>query len=451
MKTLRKSSYIIDVKLEDTDKHMLIHGYTGAIDIVSENISSFLKNISSDFTEDKCPFSAKTISALTSRGYFTTKTKEEEFAHVERLAQALYRKEKILNTCFTFVVTYNCNFRCPYCFEAGLHNDSTGNIFTKEMVDKAYEAILEIEPREQLRAKNIVLYGGEPLMKENKEVVEYIILKGKELGFQFSAVTNGYDLDSYEHLLSPQLINHIQITVDGIKELHNSKRIHCKGYHTFDKIITNIGIALKQGINVTIRVNTDKNNFDDLQKLRVLFEELGYYQYSNFKINSALLQEFDNKGKYIKSNNPSIFTQQEFIKKHKQLMYKDGCQDYGTFRRIYTSILNNEPIQFRSIFCKSQSNEYVLDPLGNIYPCWEVVSKPTHIIGNYQNDNIKWNEKTIKQWRNLNISSSNTCRHCKYSLLCGGGCPARSLNNTHLCNQISSIISYAANRAFRKV
>lgn len=35
METLRTSSYLIPVKLEDEeDKYMLIHGYTGAIDVV---------------------------------------------------------------------------------------------------------------------------------------------------------------------------------------------------------------------------------------------------------------------------------------------------------------------------------------------------------------------------------------------------------------------------------
>lgn len=37
----RTSSYLIDVKLEHSDQYMLIHGYTGAIDLVNEKILSF--------------------------------------------------------------------------------------------------------------------------------------------------------------------------------------------------------------------------------------------------------------------------------------------------------------------------------------------------------------------------------------------------------------------------
>lgn len=45
MGTLRTSSYMIPVKLEsEKGKYMLIHGYTGAMDIVSESIVLYLKN-----------------------------------------------------------------------------------------------------------------------------------------------------------------------------------------------------------------------------------------------------------------------------------------------------------------------------------------------------------------------------------------------------------------------
>lgn len=44
METLRTSSYIIPVKLESEEgKYMLIHGYTGAMDIVSESVVLCLK------------------------------------------------------------------------------------------------------------------------------------------------------------------------------------------------------------------------------------------------------------------------------------------------------------------------------------------------------------------------------------------------------------------------
>lgn len=113
METLRTSSYMIPVRLEkEAGKYMLIHGYTGAVDIVSEELLAKIKSVSSGNN-----FSESTLQTLLKRGYVTTKTQAEEYAYVARMAKALHRKNDILNTSFTWVVTYNCNFRCPYCFE----------------------------------------------------------------------------------------------------------------------------------------------------------------------------------------------------------------------------------------------------------------------------------------------------------------------------------------------
>lgn len=115
METLRTSSYLIPVKLEsEPGKYMLIHGYTGAIDIVTESLLKKIQAVASgvDLPED-------TLQALIKRGYITTRSQEEEYAYVARMAKALHKKSDILNTSFTLVVTYNCNFRCPFVMKAG--------------------------------------------------------------------------------------------------------------------------------------------------------------------------------------------------------------------------------------------------------------------------------------------------------------------------------------------
>lgn len=48
METLRTSSYLIPVKLEsEPGKYMLIHGYTGAIDIVTESLLKKIQAVAS--------------------------------------------------------------------------------------------------------------------------------------------------------------------------------------------------------------------------------------------------------------------------------------------------------------------------------------------------------------------------------------------------------------------
>ena len=74
------------------------------------------------------------------------------------------------------------------------------------MIDNAFKTISQIESKNELHEKTINLFGGEPLLKENKERIKYIINKGKKFGFNFSAITNGYDLDCYADLLAEDTI-----------------------------------------------------------------------------------------------------------------------------------------------------------------------------------------------------------------------------------------------------
>ncbi len=278
MKKIRQSAYTIVVPL-NKELFILLHGYSGAIDVVNEKIVSILeRNI---FNIEKS-IDSDLIKVLLKRGYLTTKTIEEEQAYVERLAQALHRKEKLLTASFTVLITYNCNFRCPYCFERNsdvikLHN----NVMNKGMADNMFKCIENILSTKQGSTTNILLYGGEPLLAENKSVVTYIVNEGEKRGYTFKAITNGYDLDIFSNLLAPNKIGSIQVTIDGMETMHNSKRVHKDGIPTFSKIVSNIGLALNNNVKVTVRYNTDKSNIEDLIQLSDYFETIGYTKNSN--------------------------------------------------------------------------------------------------------------------------------------------------------------------------
>ena len=446
MEKLRVSSYMIPVKLEqEEDKYILVHGYTGAIDIVSGELLNDIQSVGEkdDLVQPK-------VVHLLKRGYLTRKTQEEEYAYVKRIARALHKRDTmLLHKVFTFVVTYNCNFRCPYCFEGReLKDVSHSLVFTPEMVDKAYQAMEMIEPQEQLRSKIIFLYGGEPLLKENKGIVSYIIQTGHRKGYKFNIVTNGYDLEDFIEILTPDYVSKVQITVDGTKEYHNQRRIHYLTHDTFDKIVSNIELALKQGIKVAVRVNSDERNVENFFSLKAYFESVGFYSYPNFKLYSAII-----------TNNTSITSDERkeldlisshtYLLKHKKMKTEDYCKDFRICERIYTAICNKQSVPFNTTFCGAQLNGYVLDPLGEIYPCWDMVGNRQFVIGNYRDNSIKWNNDILAKWHNQNISTDSVCRTCKYALFCGGGCIAHSLNGdkSH-CAYFREIFKLAVTKAY---
>lgn len=440
-KDYRFSSYSIVVPLDSEPENVfMMHGYTGAIDVLGKEIAEYLQNHES-FNKEELPCSETTAAALEKRGYITLWSKEEEVEYAKRLANALYRKENILSNSFTVVVTYDCNFRCPYCFENGIERDKT--TFTEEMITNLYNVILKLAPERRLRNNIITLFGGEPLLKENKESVARIVEKGNNLGFKFTASTNGYDLEYFEDLLSPDKIFSILVTVDGMHDEHNKRRIHHLGIPTFDKIIDNIGMALNKGISVSVRINTDKNNIQDLQKLQRLFNELGYINNEKFSINSALLHN-------EQSNSTQLYDYLEIKEQIKQIEKFSNigiCGDHGMYQRITSAIKHNQPLNLHASSCSSQTKSFVFDPKGYIYPCLEVGNKLKHCLGSYKNGTLVWNNEICKRWRRCLIKESE-CICCKYAFICSGGCPAHDKSADKQCVKTKELIHYSVNRAY---
>ena len=56
---------------------MLVHGYTGAIDVVSQNVVDYLDGVGRQ-QPDGAQVSEATLEALKARGYLPPKTNEEE-------------------------------------------------------------------------------------------------------------------------------------------------------------------------------------------------------------------------------------------------------------------------------------------------------------------------------------------------------------------------------------
>ena len=441
---LRTSSYLIPVKLEsEPDKYMLIHGYTGAIDIATESLLKKIQSVASG--TDLLP---EMVEVLLKRGYITTKTPEEECILANKLAASIhsFRRDRIHR--FLFIVNYSCNFRCPYCFENAISNKGKSwshTIFSKEMVDRAYECMIEMEPDLAKHNKEITLYGGEPLMAENLEIVNYIVSKGMDLDYHFKAITNGYDLNLYENLLGKGMIETVQITLDGDKKYNDSRRFHYLYGGSYDKIIDNIRLALSKDVRVRVRSNVDYNNFESVDRLDAYLRQLKFYDNPNFSFYLSPLTDTANSlltkaGK----NRIAYMTQSQFNESVSDEKY--GELDLSNL--ILLGLKNKQPIKFNPSYCGANKGMYILDPKGDIYCCLETIGTPNQVIGHYKNG-LSWTSH-YKMWKERSVNNIPECSHCRYALLCGGGCGARVANDLWkpYCNCFSKNIEQQANRAY---
>lgn len=446
--TVRSSSYNIYVKLIEDDAYLIIQGYTGAIDKVNGAVYRYLQSDGRGGPKSAPPcgsISSSTVKHLEARGYLTERSLDEEREHVRRTAEIIH-KNNLKGAGFTFAPTFSCQLRCTYCYEAHVshrEDEKSLAVMKSEHVRSAYAAMDEIVERLCKRPpKEITLYGGEPLMARNHDIVEEIVAEGVRRNLRFKAITNGFDLVEYEDLLGEGKIHFLQITLDGPEEIHNSRRFARNGLPTFRDICKGIQLALDKGCTVALRTNIDRSNLEGLAELNQFYSDMGwsrnkkfhpygYTTYGQFKEN--LLEPMElleaSKGQI------SQLEGQRLIKTNFGI---DHC--FNTLLRSRTIPL------LRPTYCRSNAGGYIFGPDGHIYTCWDEVGLEEGRIGSYMPD-LVWNEERSREWLSRSIASIPECLDCPYGLICGGGCARRAKNaygsmQKPYCYQFQELFQY---------
>jgi uncharacterized protein len=426
----------------DEGIYAIMNSYTHAFDIVNSNVYEFLKN------NKQTNIAENTLKKLEKRGYLTSLSENEELTLVKKITDEIHEKKRFNLYNFQFLISYECNFRCGYCYEKDVLNangHSSKQRITKDQVDKAFEFIDEKYNKKQC-ARLLSLYGGEPFLAENKNIVSYIIEKGLKYGFIFYAPSNGYDLDHYFDVLkeNPKKFS-FQITLDGVEDIQNVNRPHYKNGNSFEKIVENIDQLLEIGIGIKVRINVDAESLKRINELLQFFESKGWYKYKNFSAYWALLR---NDVIYQKKGQKQL-TQADLVKAFQEKTGNEGttsqmgCQDYGVYTTLKNIILGKN-IPYKGYFCGAQTNAIIFDPIGDIYSCWDVVGQKQYRIGCYIPE-FKIDNDAYKLWFDDKISHYK-CSKCKYVLFCGGGCIIRSLREKNKiepgnCNHYSQLFN----------
>ena len=178
-----------DRKIEG--KALLVNGLYGAIDVVDEAVATNLQ----EGRIGSIPFALR--ERLAQRGHITRKDAEGELADARLLGRAWNKLIGRIGTGPVILPTYDCNFRCPYCFERhrlSRGQEWLGHEMKPEMVEAVFAA-LQKQQDKGYKVESCALYGGEPLLKENMATVRNICERARDMGLPLSAITNGYDLE----------------------------------------------------------------------------------------------------------------------------------------------------------------------------------------------------------------------------------------------------------------
>ncbi len=170
-------------------------------------------------------------------------------------------------TTFTILPTTDCNARCFYCYEKGCAKIT----MTDETARAVAEHVLKVAVPEAIRLR---WFGGEPLLNAN--VIDLICQNIAAAGRRFSShiITNGYlfNDDMVKRAVSLWALKKAQITLDGTEDVYNRRKayIHAGQDSPFQRVLDNVQRLLEAGVKVSVRMNVDSRNAQDIEALIAL-------------------------------------------------------------------------------------------------------------------------------------------------------------------------------------
>lgn len=323
-----------------------------------------------------------------------------------------------------FVMNYNCNFGCSYCYQDEYTNP---NLSADNTLIDSFFSYLKSEFSS--RRKYITLFGGEPLLNTPKQrkLVAYFIEKANEADLEICLVTNGYSLEEYIEILKKGRIREVQVTLDGTSSVHNTRRFLKGGGATFDKIVRGVDACLENQLPVNLRMVIDKANIGNLPDLASFSIEKGWTVSPYFKTQIGRNYELH----HCQSTPDKLFTRLslyesifELTEKHPHILefYKPS---YSIAKYLAEKGQLPDPLFDACPACKS---EWAFDYTGHIYSCTATVGKEGESLGTFYPSIIK-NEKLIGEWESRDVTTIPECKDCSVQLACGGGCGSVAKNN----------------------
>jgi len=403
---------------------LAINTLTGAVDIVDQRVyRSLLESDPSRINQ----LDEVTLKRLAKRGYLV-KSEDDEIAKLETLEHAYSKIKK--DMVFVICPTYSCNLRCTYCFEGELPQ-TEHSFMNEEDIGYIFEAIDKLSYEYKERKKSIELFGGEPLLPKTKDLVARVFKEARERSLEVGIVTNGVHLPRFESLLRDHRdhIRSIQITLDGIREIHNKRRKTASNKGTFDEVTASINKLLEMRIRTVARVNIDRQNLDSIPKLYRLILKNGWDKNPSFISNLSPVRDHAQKSTY-----EHLLPEDELVRLVFELFRQNaGIENvfhlnmFRVLNHLRRTLNEGKPAPPRLYYCEANNLENIIfGPDGYIYACTECMGKEDLAIGKFR-PALEMREEAVKLWSNRNVLTLQKCRQCDIALLCGGGCAYSAL------------------------
>lgn len=435
---ISKYSCVLDV----AGKQYILNTYNSALIELDRSACQKIRKAQHNDAENL--FTQEELELLSSEGFLVDSSEELHREHLVKMGYHASKYSSAKTLKIDIGITDKCNFTCPYCFENGNKNTDRFRVskytYTELFSDIRQYIIDHIGS--DTKEVEIVWYGGEPSLEYeficfvNKKIIE----DSFKYGFHFSntIITNGYSVaEDYVDKLSKQNVKYMQVTLDGLRETHNSRRNTAPKVNSFEIILNNIELLLQKGIEVVIRINIDASNAHEISSL------LDYLagRFSEDAIGQLLFVSF---GRVFGSKQSLGHMEYEAI-------YHDLYLKACALGFIDPGFEDSEV----GAFCgaETMNSDIVIDFMGNKYKCWNDIFDPSLSVGNIRVGSSNAREERelstellYMEQLSLDHMNAGRCLSCEYIKYCGGLCPfnrkmllegtEENIFENHICKDI---------------
>lgn len=369
----------------------------------------------------------KAAEYLGQRGFLVTEQTSELDLFRYRFAHDQWRHDRME---FILLASEDCNFRCVYCYEKFARGTMAPEVRQGLM---AYT----LKRAPSLKELSISWFGGEPLY--GWEAIEELAPFFKDvserhgLAYSQNMTTNGYLLTEER---ATKLLDwgqrRYQITIDGLPDEHNCKRVGRDGSPTYDTILDNLrSLAQRRDdFYVTLRVNFDRKNFPRLgQFLEALSED--------FAGDPRFVLRFRAVGKWGGDNDADLDTCGLVEERDIVRVLRGKADELGLAKEAGITQL----AKFGSSVCyAARPYSFIVGAHGDLMKCTVALyEEESNVVGKVLPDGtLQLKDENMLRWVNPHFETDNLCQHCHVLPVCQGAhCPlTRITEGRRTCSSV---------------
>jgi uncharacterized protein len=412
------SKHNIFSKISGSENFFILNILTGNADILTPHEWKLLNDLKEGTSVDP-----EFEKSLIDNGYLISE-QEENSLYRSKYLDFIDSRDKDEIQVF-FVPNYSCNFACTYCYQDEYANP--GQVLTKEVIDAFFQYIIKEFAG---RKKYITVFGGEPLLNSihQKELIAYLLYQANTFNLDVCFVTNGFSIEEYLEILTKARIREIQITLDGIGEVHDKRRFLKGGGPTFSKIVKGIDVCLANNLPVNLRMVADRENIGGLPDLAKFAIEKGWTANPLFKTQLGRNYELH----HCQASPDKLFSRVALYEAISKLT-KEFPHILEFYKPAYSvsKFLSENGSLPDPLFdgCPACKTEWAFDFTGQIFPCTATVGKANESLGTFYPE-VSVQGDRVDEWESRDVTAIEGCKDCNLQLACGGGCGSVAKNRT---------------------